>query len=173
MKETIQNSKLRNKLSSVFAFSTLALIVCTSKSIAISPGFYDAKSHPETCREILKVFAEADKTLHSYGMNNFVIKAGKRGLTRKRVIEELKSSTEKNLLLLSFENNGWSPRKPHRGWPLGGPRYTNEQISTYDRAIKRLMPFIRSLGFKRVLMVTPTMSNMTNGQYVLMDYSND
>jgi hypothetical protein len=135
---------------------------------AIAPGFYSSKTDSADSRELARVFQEADTTIYSYGMNRFHVKPSGRNLSRQQVLKQLKTKSNKKLLLFSFENNGWRKGKD---WPLGGVTYTSEQIGTYKLAIERLRSFIKKLGYQRVVFVTPTMSNVMGGEYLLKDQS--
>ncbi len=154
---------MNSKCFLVSMLSFALTLVVQSKAGAVSPGFYVFNDKTPECKEIARVFEQANSTLYCKGIDTFAIKGGKRDLARRQVLKELESTTPKELLLISFENIGWC-----RKLLPSGSRFTAKQIETYNKAIRKLSPFVRKLGYKRVFMVTPPLCNI-RGMYVLKD----
>lgn len=135
----------------------------SAQSYEFEEGFCEHKTDPDRYEAISQALREADLTVLCSDTDKFFVPTAKsitkaKYITRSELEALASAKRDKRLLAIYFRQGGPSLAK-----------FIPREIERVKKEIKDLTPFISSLGYARVLMLTLSSNSCCRGYYVVED----
>lgn len=156
-------SRFANNIACSLLLGLCLTVFCPSQCLGFEEGFCGYKTDPERYEAIRKAYEEANLTVYCATTDKFSVPTAssiaKAKYHTRADFQALASSQEdKRLLVMLFRQGGSSFAK-----------FNPREIDRVKEEIKELKPFINSLGYARVLMLTLSSNSCCRGYYVVED----
>lgn len=156
-------SRFANDIACSIFLGLCFALFCPSQSFGFEEGFCEHKTDPDRYEAISKDLREADLTVLCSDSEKFFVPTASsivraKYITRAELQAVASGKSDKQLLVILFRQGGPSSAK-----------FNPSEIERVKKEIKDLTPFINSLGYARVLMLTLSSNSCCRGYYVVED----